>query len=99
MPHHNTVFHELLKLIPWHVFDRLVDTYQADRRVRRLSTRNQFAAMLYAQLSEAQSLRVVEASFDCHAARLYHLGARELSRSTLADANAKRPCAVFTGLL
>jgi hypothetical protein len=99
MPHHNTVFHELLKLIPWHVFDRLVDTHQANRRVRRLSTRNQFAAMLYAQLSEAQSLRAVEASFDCHAARLYHLGARELSRSTLADANAKRPCAVFTGLL
>src|SRR5215510_11415136 len=99
MPHHNTVFHELLKLIPWHVFDRLVDTYQADRRVRQLSTRNQFAAMLYAQLSDAQSLRSVEASFDCHAARLYHLGARELSRSTLADANAKRPCAVFTGLL
>jgi len=99
MPHHNTVFHGLLKLIPWHVFDRLVDTYQANRRVRRLSTQNQFAAMLYAQLSDAQSLRAVEASFDCHAARLYHLGARELSRSTLADANAKRPCAVFTGLL
>lgn len=99
MPHHNTVFHGLLKLIPWHVFDRLVDTYQANRRVRRLSTQNQFAAMLYAQLSDAQSLRAIEASFDCHAARLYHLGARELSRSTLADANAKRPCAVFTGLL
>lgn len=99
MPHHNTVFHGLLKLIPWHVFDRLVDTYQANRRVRRLSTQNQFAAMLYAQLSDAQSLRAVEASFDCHAARLYHLGARELSRSTLADANAKRPCAVFTALL
>jgi len=99
MPHHNTVFHGLLKLIPWHVFDRLVDAYQANRRVRRLSTQNQFAAMLYAQLSDAQSLRAVEASFDCHAARLYHLGARELSRSTLADANAKRPCAVFTGLL
>ncbi len=99
MPHHNTVFHGLLKLVPWHVFDRLVDAYQANRRVRRLSTQNQFAAMLYAQLSDAQSLRAVEASFDCHAARLYHLGARELSRSTLADANAKRSYAVFTGLL
>ena len=99
MPHHNTVFHGLLKLIPWHVFDRLVDANQANRRVRRLSTQNQFTAMLYAQLSDAQSLRAVEASFDCHAGRLYHLGAHELSRSTLADANAKRPCAVFTGLL
>jgi len=99
MPHHNTVFHGLLKLVPWHVFDRLVDAHQANRRVRRLSTQNQFTAMLYAQLSDAQSLRAVEASFDCHAGRLYHLGPRELSRSTLADANAKRPCAVFTGLL
>jgi hypothetical protein len=99
MRHHNTVFHSLLKLVPWQVLDRLVDRYRADRRVRRLSTRNQFVAMLYAQLSEAQSLRAIEASFESHMRQLYHLGARELSRSTLADANAKRSCAVFTGLL
>lgn len=99
MRHHNTVFHSLLKLVPWRVLDRLVDRYQADRRVRRLSTRNQFVAMLYAQLSDAQSLRAIEASFESHTTRLYHLGARELSRSTLADANTKRSCAVFTGLL
>lgn len=99
MRHHNTVFHSLLKLVPWQVLDRLVDRYRADRRVRRLSTRNQFVAMLYAQLSEAQSLRAIEASFESHTRQLYHLGARELSRSTLADANAKRSCAVFTGLL
>ena len=99
MRHHNTVFHSLLKLVPWGVLDRLVDRYQTNKRVRRLSTQNQFVAMLFAQLSDAQSLRAIEASFESHATRLYHLGARELSRSTLADANAKRSCAVFTGLL
>jgi len=99
MRHHNTVFHGILKLVPWGVFDRLVDRNGANKRVRRLSTQNQFVAMLYAQLSDAQSLRGIEASFDSHATRLYHLGAKELSRSTLADANAKRSCAVFTGLL
>jgi hypothetical protein len=99
MRHHNTVFHGILKLVPWRVMDRLVERYQTDKRVRRLSTRNQFVAMLYAQLSDAQSLRAVEASFESHGSRLYHLGASELSRSTLADANAKRSCAVFTGLL
>jgi len=99
MRHHNTVFHGILKLVPWHVLDRLVDHYQANKRVRRLSTQNQFIAMLYAQLSDAQSLRAIEASFESHATKLYHLGACELSRSTLADANAKRSCAVFTGLL
>jgi hypothetical protein len=99
MRHHNTVFHGILKLVPWGVVDRLVERYQTDKRIRRLSTQNQLIAMLYAQLSDAQSLRAIEASFDSHAARLYHLGASELSRSTLADANAKRSCEVFTGLL
>jgi len=99
MRHHNTVFHDVLKLVPWRVVDRLVERYRTDKRVRRLSTQNQFVAMLYAQLSDAQSLRAIEASFESHAPRLYHLGASELSRSTLADANAKRSCAVFTGLL
>lgn len=99
MRHHNTIIHALLKLLPWAVFDRLVDQSGADKRVRRLTTRNQFIAMLYAQLSGAESLRAIEAGFESHATRLYHIGACEVSRSTLADANAKRPCAVFVGFL
>ena len=99
MRHHNTVFHSILKLVPWHAFDRLVECHGANRRVRRLTTQNQFVALLYAQLSGAESLRAIEASFDSHATRLYHLGACEVSRSTLSDANARRSCAVFTGLL
>lgn len=99
MRHHNTVFHAVLKLVPWHAFERLVDEFEADKRVRRLTTQNQFIAMLYAQLAGAESLRAIEAGFQSHAARLYHIGACELSRSTLSDANAKRPCAVFAGLL
>jgi IS4 transposase len=99
MRHHNTVFRGILKLVPWHVLDRLVDEYRANKRVRRLSTQNQFIAMLYAQLAGAHSLRAIEASLESHSARLYHLGACEISRSTLADANAKRSYAVFTKLL
>jgi transposase len=34
-----------------------------------------------------------------HEARLYHLGAAPVRRSTFSDANANRPFAVFTGLL
>ena len=99
MRHHNTVFHALLKLVPWHVFDRLVDLSKADKKVRRLTTRDQFIALLYAQLAGSESLRAIEAGFASHASKLYHLGACEVSRSTLADANARRPCAVFSGLL
>lgn len=98
MRHHNSVFHEVSKHIPWAVFDRLVDEHEADRRVRRLSTRSQLMALLYGQLSGAQSLREIEAGLSSHRARLYHVGTQAPSRSTLADANAKRAHEVFAGL-
>lgn len=98
MRHHNSVFHGLLKHVPWSVFDRLVEEHGADARVRRLDTRSQFVALLYGQLAGAASLRDIEAGLASHAARLYHVGARPVSRSTLADANSARPHAVFSGL-
>jgi IS4 transposase len=99
MRHHNTVFHALLKQVPWHVVDRLVDRFQANKKVRRLTTQDQFKALLYAQLAGTESLRAIVADFASHASKLYHLGTSEVSRSTLADANARRPCGVFAGLL
>jgi hypothetical protein len=96
--HNNTVFHGLLKQIPWPAFDRLVEQHRADARVRRLTTKSQFVALLYGQLSGASSLREIVAGLGSHQARLYHLGARPAQRSTLADANAHRPPMVFTEL-
>ena len=99
MRHQNSVFHLVLKHVPWSTFERLVETHAADARVRRLTTKTQFVALLYAQLSGASSLREIEAGLESHAARLYHLGADPVRRSTLADANAQRPVAVFAELL
>ena len=98
MPHHNSVLHDLLKRIPWDAFDALVSEHGADKHVRRLSTRSQLVAMLYSQLSGASSLREVVGGLESHANRLYHLGARPVMRSSLADANTKRPHDVFAGL-
>ena len=98
MRHHNSLFHQLLQFVPWDRFDRLVDLYGADSRVRRLTTKSQLIALLYAQLSGAQSLREIEQSLASQAHRLYHLGARRPARSTLADANAKRPAQLFADL-
>jgi IS4 transposase len=99
MRHQNSVFHGLMKHMPWGVFDRLVAAHGADSRVRRLSTKSQFIALLYGQLSGAASLREIVTGLDSHAARLYHLGAEPVRRSTLSDANATRPVAVFSELL
>lgn len=98
MRHQNTVFHALTKSIPWAEFDRLVDKHGADYRVRRLNTKSQLLALLFAQLSGASSLREIEAGLASYAPRLYHLGAKPAARSTLADANANRSYKVFQDL-
>jgi hypothetical protein len=99
MRHHNSVFHQVLKQVPWALFDRLVEEHGADFRVRRLPTKNQFVALLYGQLSQVASLREIETGLMSHQARLYHLGAGPVCRSTLADANTRRPAEFFSELL
>ena len=98
MHHHNSVFHDLLKHIPWDAFERLVAEHGADKHVRRLPTKSQFIALLYGQFSGASSLREIAGGLESHSARLYHVGGRPAQRSTLADANARRPSAVFSDL-
>ena len=99
MQHQNSVFHGRLKHVRWADFDGLVSEHGADARVRRLTTKSQFIALLYGQLSGATSLREIEGGLESHAARLYHLGGDTVARSTLSDANATRPSALFGELL
>src|SRR5215831_13935541 len=40
MRHQNSVFHGVLKHLPWGEFDRLVAAHGADSRVRRLTTKD-----------------------------------------------------------
>jgi len=54
--------------------------------------------MLYAQLCSRQSLRDVVAAWESHSNAHYHLGAGQIKRSTLADANAKRPAGMYMEL-
>ena len=98
MRHHNTVFHDMLKHVPWNAFKDLVAAHGADKSVRRLTTKDQLIALLYGQLAGASSLREITGGLESHAARLYHVGGHPVPRSTLADANAGRPAEVFTGL-
>ena len=98
MRHQNSVLHGLLKHVPWDVFDRLVIEHEADFKVRRLTTKDQLVALLYGQLSGASSLREIVTGLESHQARLYHVGAHRVQRSTLSDANRLRPAALFAEL-
>lgn len=91
-------FGSLLKLLPRGFFDRLVEQHATDKYRKRFSCWQQLVMMVYAQLSGASSLRVLESSFNAHSAHHYHLGCRELKRSTLADMNASGSAEVFVKL-
>lgn len=98
MLHQNSVFHSLMKHVPWNRFERIVEKYEADKWVRKLTTKRQFIALLYGQLSGSTSLREIVGGMESHETRLYHLGAAPVKRSTLSDANTLRPWQVFSEL-
>jgi hypothetical protein len=99
MRHQNSVFHQLLKHLPWEEFDALVAAHRADARARRLTAKSHFLALLYGQLAGAASLREIVGGIESQRARLYHLGATLPRRATLADANRARPADFFAALL
>jgi putative transposase len=94
MPHHNTLLHHLGKAMPRWRFERLAKRRAAERRVRTLPCWSQFVALGFAQLAGISSLRELIAALASHANHADHLGRGPLRRSTLAEANAKRPLAL-----
>jgi IS4 transposase len=98
MLHQNSVFHSLLKYVPWNGLEQVVEKYRADDLARKLKTKRHLIALLYGQMSGATSLREIVTGMESHATRLYHLGATPVKRSTVSDANRARPWQVFSDL-
>ena len=72
--------------------------YGTDAAERGFDSKSHLVAMLYAQLAGTDSLRDIETAQASHAACLYHLGAKPVARSTLADANRARDSRLFAEL-
>lgn len=90
------VFAQLMELLPWKRFQRLVVKYNGDRYVKHFSCSNQFLCMAFAQLTYRESLRDIEACLRAHSAKLYHLGIRGgVSRSNLSHANELRDWRIY----
>lgn len=98
MAHHNTVLAQLLNLVPRHQFEILAKTHHVGRRFRKTSRWSQFVAMAMGQLSGRLSLRDVVANAAAQASRWYHLGARRVTRSTLARVNEQQPYQLYEAL-
>ena len=87
MAHYNTVFSQLLKLIPRHEFETLAKQHHSGRSFRSASRWSQFVTMAMGQLSGRNSLRDIIESTSAQAHLLYHLGSARLSRSNLSRIN------------
>ncbi len=98
MSHHNTVFSQLLKLMPRHEFETLAKQHHQGRSFRTASRWSQFVSMSMAQLSGRSSLRDIVENISAQAHRLYHLGSVKLSRSNLSRINEDKPSTLYEAL-
>ena len=85
MKHTNTIFHQLLKVIPRSRFEAVVRRNHGDHRVRKLSCWQHLRYFYFTKLGGCRSLRDVVAAWGSHAGCHYHLGSGKVKRSTLAD--------------
>lgn len=88
-------FHAVLKGLSRKEFDRAVTRHCADKYCKHFTHWRHLVALVYAQLSNASSLRVLELSFNSHSQYHSALRAGPIRRTTLADANEKRSTIVF----
>ena len=98
MAHRNTVFGQLLTLLPRHEFDAEARGHQRGQRLRVMSRWAQFVALGLGQLASRQSLRDIVSNLRAQPAKLYHLGVGTVSRSSLARVNAEQPYTLYEPL-
>lgn len=91
----DSIFANLLKPIDRRQFRAIVARYEGDAYDKSFRSWDHLVALVYAQLGKVESLRALEAGFNANSQHHYHLGTGKLARSTLADANARRPVAIF----
>lgn len=91
----DSIFARLLKPLPRWWFDAAVARHKADAYDKRFTSWDHLVTLIFAQLAGIDGLRGLEAVWNAHAHHHYHLGTGPLARSTLADANARRPVALF----
>ena len=98
MSHHNTVFSQVLKLIPRHEFETLANQHHSGRSFRTATRWSQFVTMSMAQLSGRISLRDIVDNLSAQSHRLFHLGSAKLSRSNLSRINESKPYSLYEAL-
>jgi IS4 transposase len=91
----DSIFGHILQPISRRWFDGVVARHNADAYDKNFGSWDHLTLLVFAQLSGVEGLRGLEAAWNANANHHYHLGVGEIARSTVSDANARRPLAVF----
>jgi IS4 transposase len=99
MPHMRSAFARLLEPLDRRVIRRAVSAHAGDHGVgsgdHAWTCERHLKALLFGQFAGLTSLREIVTALGAQAASFYHLNLRAPARTTLSDANAARPAAVF----
>ena len=94
-----SMFSQVLREVPRGEFFRLVGEHEAEYGAKGFACWDQFVAMVFSQLSHADSLREIEHGLAACEGKLAHVGMRKApAKSTLAYANEHRPAAMYADL-
>ena len=91
----DSIFGRLLKPISRGQLASTVERYDGNAYDKVFKSWDHLVALVFAQLGGIDSLRALEAIWNANSHHHYHLGVGKLARSTLSDANARRPIAIF----
>jgi IS4 transposase len=92
----STVFSQIMNHLPIYEFNKCVERYNGNHRIKKFTCLSQFYTMAFAQLTYRESLRDIEACLSALHTKLYHVGIRStIARSTLADANNIRDWRIY----
>ena len=91
----DSIFGSLLKPINRRRFQAIVDGCNGDAYDKTFKSWDHMVTLVGAQLGGVASLRGLEVAFNSNSHQHYHLGVGRVARSTLSDANARRPVGVF----
>lgn len=98
MAHYNTILSQITAFIPRHDFDYHANIHHTGQKFRSYNRWSQFMAMMIGQLSGRKSLRDLTENLTVQQKRLYHLGMKPTSKSTLARVNEQQPASLYENM-
>src|ERR1035437_11083216 len=94
-----TLLAQVLEFVPIYEFDKLVEKYQGNYKAQEFSCWEQYVCMVFAQLTQRESLSDIETCLRRVSNKLYHCGIKsKVAKSTLAYWNESRDWRIYAEL-